>query len=123
MNGPEHYREAERMLERANDSTTYDEAAGMTLQAQVHATLALAAAQAGMTLGMPGNPSTEWSRLIGPRPTITNHPHSCAECARIANEKGHAHRDDSPRALLDECTARVGCTAPAHIGRCPEIVR
>lgn len=46
MTGPEHYREAERLLARAADSTTYDEAAGITAQAQVHATLALAAATA-----------------------------------------------------------------------------
>lgn len=44
MTGAEHYREAERLLEAANDRSEYDEAAGITAQAQVHATLALAAA-------------------------------------------------------------------------------
>lgn len=46
MNGPEHFREAEHLLEAANDCSAYDEAAGIIAQAQVHATLALAAATA-----------------------------------------------------------------------------
>jgi hypothetical protein len=56
MTGPEHYREAEELLLRASDDSAYDSAydidvgrftsADLIAQAQVHATLALAAATA-----------------------------------------------------------------------------
>lgn len=49
MNGPEHYREAERLIERArSDAGIADPAAAamVLMDAQVHATLALAAATA-----------------------------------------------------------------------------
>jgi hypothetical protein len=51
VNGPEHYREAERLLEQAEvDSRdpmrTYAEDANLIAAAQAHATLALAAATA-----------------------------------------------------------------------------
>ena len=49
MDGPEHYREAERLLGLADDRRLFDTdnqgAAVFTQQALVHATLALAAAQ------------------------------------------------------------------------------
>jgi hypothetical protein len=49
MNGPEHYREAERLADMALDGSvllTPDTRARLGLAAQVHATLALAAATA-----------------------------------------------------------------------------
>ncbi len=46
MNAMEHFREAEQLLEAANDRSEYDEAAGIIAQAHVHATLALAAVTA-----------------------------------------------------------------------------
>lgn len=48
MNGPEHYREAERLLDRAENVIPDDEPAqaAVAARAQVHATLALAAATA-----------------------------------------------------------------------------
>jgi predicted HicB family RNase H-like nuclease len=51
MNGPEHYREAERLLEQAeidarDPMRKYQEDANVIAAAQVHATLALAAATA-----------------------------------------------------------------------------
>lgn len=47
MNGPEHYAEAERLLATADASSTPDNAAAFLVSiAQVHATLALAAATA-----------------------------------------------------------------------------
>lgn len=42
MTGPEHYLEAERLLSQIGEPNTY--AVGLAAQAQVHATLALAAA-------------------------------------------------------------------------------
>lgn len=48
MTGPDHYREAERLLERATAKATEPRAfAEMVGAAQVHATLALAAATLG----------------------------------------------------------------------------
>lgn len=46
MTGPEHYREAERLLNQAESQIPGDEPsqAALTARAQVHATLALAAA-------------------------------------------------------------------------------
>lgn len=64
MTGPEHYREAERLIERArsDEAIVVPEVAMMVLaDAQVHATLALAAAQAGATLGQFGVPTTAWA--------------------------------------------------------------
>ena len=43
--GPEHYREAERLIASANSRADREEAEIFTQQALVHATLALAAAQ------------------------------------------------------------------------------
>jgi hypothetical protein len=59
MTGPEHYAEAERLLALADRHTwgvTYDQEWTLTLTAaQVHATLALAAATAGGTAGPDGH--------------------------------------------------------------------
>lgn len=44
MMGHEHYMQAQHLLERANDATSYGQAANIIAQAQVHATLALVAA-------------------------------------------------------------------------------
>ena len=54
MTGPEHYREAERLLTEAGDVYAADEldgpaAVALTARAQVHATLALVSAQAAST--------------------------------------------------------------------------
>lgn len=46
MNGPEHYREAERLVDRAESGVRLDPGDPWLLLAQVHATLALAAATA-----------------------------------------------------------------------------
>lgn len=47
MTGPEHYREAERLIARSNECYADDPAVVLALEeAQVHATLALAAATA-----------------------------------------------------------------------------
>lgn len=57
MTGPEHYREAERLLSRAIDRDGPDVAA----TAQVHATLALAAATAAVRIDhMPVGDSDAW---------------------------------------------------------------
>lgn len=50
MTGPEHYLEAERLLDLASTTIPEDEPAqaAVTARAQVHATLALTAATAGL---------------------------------------------------------------------------
>lgn len=69
MNGPEHYREAERLLGVASDlpiGAIHDGAAGTTLdQAQVHATLALVAATAErMASRGPGDFDLGWNPIF-----------------------------------------------------------
>ena len=77
MSGPEHYRAAEDLLETAVDGgnvdTEYEDR--LTARAQVHATLALAAATAGLDAieGPNGGSATGrgvddaigWNRVIG----------------------------------------------------------
>jgi hypothetical protein len=62
MTGPQHYQEAERLADQANHYTYGDGAdpvtgAALAAEAQVHATLALAAATA---MGLPDLPSGDW---------------------------------------------------------------
>lgn len=83
MTGPEHYVEAERLLDAFKqahldaevlpDATVEQfERRAMAIstarvlldKAQVHATLAHAAAAAAQGLGLPGNPSSEWQKAI-----------------------------------------------------------
>ena len=70
MNGPAHYREAERLLEQAeidarDPMRKYAEDANVIAAAQVHATLALAAATAYPAIrdycGDDTNESREWA--------------------------------------------------------------
>ncbi|MFE0808160.1 hypothetical protein ACFW34_11840 [Streptomyces sp. NPDC058848] len=73
MTGPEHYREAERLLAVAasSDQTTYEganpEADRTIAEAQVHATLALAAATAmsGTQNGMARVDFNAWGAVAG----------------------------------------------------------
>lgn len=73
MTGPEHYREAEDLLARASQVTEWD--AAHVARAQVHATLALAAAAALSSYlpgqdGMPMRESLAWLATCGePRDT------------------------------------------------------
>lgn len=74
MNGPEHYREAERLLRGSyipigsrTDGNAFDGAptADEVAQAQVHATLALAAAQIeAAVIGRGADPSDSWDRAL-----------------------------------------------------------
>lgn len=61
MSGPEHYREAERLLDKVNRNKNAPDNATRLQRAQVHATLALVAAtiQAG---NLPGNKLADWQR-------------------------------------------------------------
>ena len=64
MSGPEHYRKAEQLLDA---DTTYGNVEGgpnRLAEAQVHATLALAAAAAW---GATRQPSRQWADVAGPR--------------------------------------------------------
>ena len=60
MTGPEHYRGAERLLKETEErrNAPFDRASWRVGQAQVHATLALAAATAARTLSA-GSGSTD----------------------------------------------------------------
>lgn len=67
MNGPQHYREAERLLPIAHDLADQGKqvrADFIVARAQVHATLAHAAATAAATLGQHGVPSGEWQEAL-----------------------------------------------------------
>ena len=70
MTGPEHYAEAERLLALADRHTrgvTYDQEWTLTLTAaQVHATLALAAANAVGTAGPDGH---AWADVAATKPS------------------------------------------------------
>jgi hypothetical protein len=60
MTGPEHYRLAELIIEGTRDKTiNADVAAAIAAAAQVHATLALAAAT-GLNDGESGMPVSDW---------------------------------------------------------------
>jgi hypothetical protein len=70
MTGPEHYREAERLIAASGADDSYEPSQSLQA-AQVHATLALAAATAdrrllaGMPLGQTyNNPSAQWEPII-----------------------------------------------------------
>lgn len=72
MTGPEHYREAERLLEiasplLADDSPNIPEHAAWLAEAQVHATLALAAAAAlnSGKWGLQPIDETQWRSAAG----------------------------------------------------------
>ena len=60
MTGPEHYREAERLVNLAQNSEVFQQSA--TALAQVHATLALAAATALAREGAKGAPQPSKDR-------------------------------------------------------------
>lgn len=66
MNGPDHYREAERLLSHEGLDTVDPVPADHLLIAcaQVHATLAHAAAVAASTLGQQGVPSADWQEAM-----------------------------------------------------------
>jgi hypothetical protein len=67
--GPEHYREAERLLSAAREAGGGPDNDDLVTAAQAHATLALAAATAlsGVTLTLPASNDLAdgWNRAIG----------------------------------------------------------
>lgn len=67
MTGPEHYRDAETLIRKANsitDGFPGEEYAQTLAEAQVHATLALAAAHLAGVLMHPAD-RAEWDRATG----------------------------------------------------------
>ncbi len=60
MTGPEHYAEAERLIEHAGEAATAEMTFARLATGQVHATLALAAA----TAVAPGLWTTAWDEAI-----------------------------------------------------------
>ena len=85
MTGPEHFREAESDRDaaaRASDRGQEEDAMFWLGSAQVHATLALAAATA-----LPGQHSGDWEDAIlafGPEPTVEEERAAARESAWIA---------------------------------------
>jgi len=76
MTGPEHYREAERLLAETEErrNAPLDRITWRVGQAQVHATLALAAAVARQTID-PGGPITmAWIEAIDEHAGTPTHP-------------------------------------------------
>lgn len=81
MTGPDHYREAERLIQntqaelergvKEQNSAVIEEAlrvgSAAARMAQVHATLALAAATASSSEGLlPGNDDLDWKKVLSP---------------------------------------------------------
>ena len=98
MNGPQHYREAERKLAQAHTQPDADYARELTAEAQVHAFLALAAAAAD------GEPA--WDAVLNPKPETFDEdeqPDADApatdepEVERILAEIDAEHRDGGAR--------------------------
>ena len=69
MTGPEHYREAEGMLaEAARLPTEHTDLAMILAEAQVHATLAQAAATVELVASRgPGDVGREWTDAVWPK--------------------------------------------------------
>jgi hypothetical protein len=68
VTGPEHYREAERLIALAEENWTHDEAEhdAVLRNAQVHATLALAAATVDQTASRgAGDTTHDWRQVVG----------------------------------------------------------
>lgn len=128
MNGPEHYTEAERDIERANNCEISDgTAAFMLARAQVHATLAAAAAAAHSdesaaqwrTAGIFGSPRIGETQEAGSPATVLTEPAGArdpeggASSSRTGEEGGAAGaRADRPAPLL---CYQPGCTTPALV--------
>lgn len=69
MNGPQHYAEAERLTELATEGLPTLQHAAVIAEAQVHATLALAAATADQIASRgPGDVDPAWSDVQGYTP-------------------------------------------------------
>lgn len=68
MTGPEHYREAEALIAQSGSQMDKDIVEWMVARAQVHATLALAAAviETGAVVG-PYHIDMEWARTVWPQ--------------------------------------------------------
>ncbi|MFD4795951.1 hypothetical protein [Streptomyces anulatus] len=88
MTGPEHYRKAEEILGAlksaradANRRIVPERAAVTLAEAQVHATLALAAVTAHHMVATSGSDREEWSKAIHGRAVVCVHPeHYEGEC-------------------------------------------
>jgi hypothetical protein len=66
MTGPEHYREAERRLLMAwEEDSPQERSTQLVAEAQVHATLALAAATAYHVVATSVDDREEWGKAIG----------------------------------------------------------
>jgi hypothetical protein len=70
MNGPDHFREAERLLaDAARYNATSDQGARMLMKAQVHAQLAMVAISVGATFGIGRRTQTDWREAVGTETT------------------------------------------------------
>jgi hypothetical protein len=67
MNGPEHYREAERLIAAADQLDTFpsEEYAQLVAAARAHATLANVVATMATGMNFTGGHADEWRQAIG----------------------------------------------------------
>jgi hypothetical protein len=96
VTGPEHYREAERLIDEANHVGHHDpqRGDGILIAAQVHATLALAAATAllpfaNVDSGMPDLDLDGWREVAGTPPHCARyHGEADGPCEAAAGGHG-----------------------------------
>lgn len=87
MTGTEHYRKAEMLLRSDPDPDSGEDMAALLARAQVHATLALAAASALSNItegGLPSADRTEWIAAASEHP-VQQKRFREAEAAKLAN--------------------------------------
>ena len=119
MTGPEHYREAERLIretttEHEDDALLHIHAEVILTRAQVHATLALAAATATGSSDLPAADWDQWYHTASAMPGIL--------AARRAADQAEQAEYLADRLIpADECTCDRDLAAAAgeHRADCP----
>lgn len=107
MNGAEHYQQAELLLREAEEGPSMDTRLALGV-AQVHATLALAAATAMASVGIAADGETGrvWRQAIVARPAPSEPDHSAAcDCAEHYPCSHQWHRDP----VTNEPTTCIHC--------------
>lgn len=96
MNGPDHYREAEKYLSWATDYPAGSEAMAECLRtAQVHAQLAMVALSVVTTFGTGSSQGADWRQATGmapPSSPLGEHPQTPAAPAGEPNQPNQANQ-------------------------------